>query len=826
MSAQPNAGTAPDLVEFEIDGKAVTAPKGSMIIQAADAAGIPIPRFCYHKKLAIAANCRQCLVDVEKMGKPAPACATPIAPGMKVFTRSDKAVKAQRNVMEFLLINHPLDCPICDQGGECELQDVSLGYGRSVSRFTERKRTIADENLGPLVATEMTRCIQCTRCVRFTAEIAGTYELGGMGRGELLEIGTYVGKALETELSGNVIDVCPVGALTNKPFMFRARAWELIARPSIGYHDALGSNLWLHTRVGKVLRTVPRDNETINECWLSDRDRYSCEGLYAGDRALKPAIRREGEWFDVEWSDALEFAAAKLKACKGDEIGALVHPATSCEEGALLKRIVQALGSGNIDHRLRALDLSDRAVAVPFEMPLAQLENAKTVLLVGCDPRHEAPLMNHRLRTATKRGARIFAINPAHFDFNYPLAGEKIFAPQYLVEALLCTAKGAGVGSGNHASSDAIAASADHADAQAWSAALREGDAVVVFGHAAAQHPQAATLRALARGIASATGAAYDELPEGANAIGLAQMGVLPEGNGLDARAMLQPPRRAYILYGAEPPHDFADGALAMHALREAECVIAFAAFASEALREVADVILPIGLLPEIDGTLVNVDGTMQACSAGATMPGDTRAGWRVLRALGGMLEVPGFDFTEIAQVRSAMLPEAARVQPSLRGAPGDWEPFTAKLPRHVEAPSTPQQAQTRPDYGRHPLGIDEGSTENRTLTSTPFPGGEGPKLVRLATVPIYRVDAVVRRAAPLQEHPLNRAPALRLNPEDAQALQLVDGMHADVDGVELPVVVDSAVARGCAWIESAHESTAMLPPYGSALNIAKVTAA
>ncbi|MGH8042722.1 MAG: NADH-quinone oxidoreductase subunit NuoG [Rudaea sp.] len=803
MSAQPKENTAPDLVEIEIDGKSLKAPKGSMIIQAADAAGIPIPRFCYHKKLAIAANCRQCLVEVEKMGKPAPACATPIAPGMKVFTRSQKAIKAQRNVMEFLLINHPLDCPICDQGGECELQDVSLGYGRSVSRFSERKRTIADENLGPLVATDMTRCIQCTRCVRFTAEIAGTYELGGMGRGEMLEIGTYIGKAIESELSGNVIDVCPVGALTNKPFMFRARAWELIARPSIGCHDALGSNLWLHTRVGKVLRAVPRDNESINECWLSDRDRYSCEGLHADDRALKPAIKRDGEWVDVEWNDALAFVVGKLKALKGEDVGALVHPATSCEEGALLNRIVQALGGANIDHRLRALDLSDRTAAAPFEMPLAQLEHAGTVLLIGCDPRHEAPLLNHRLRTATMRGARIFAVNPVHFDFNYPLAGETVVAPQHLAAA--------------------ITAPAEDADA---SRALREGNAVVIFGHAAAQHPQAATLRALARGIAGATDAAFNELPDGANAIGLAQMGVLPGDNGLDAHAMLQQPRKAYILYGAEPPHDFAHGAQAMRALREAECVIAFSAFASEALREVADVILPIGLLPEIDATLVNVDGTVQACSAAATLPGDARAGWRVLRALGGMFDVPGFDFTEIAQVRAAMLPEAAQVAPSLRGAPGDWEPFTAKLPRDVEAPSSPEQAQTRPVYGRNPIGTPDMAPfrENAEYASTAEKGGQ--RLVRLATVPIYRVDAIVRRAAPLQEHPLNRAPVLRLNAEDAQALRLGAGAQANVDGVELPVTIDPAVPRGCAWIESAHELTAMLPPYGSALNIARAAAA
>ncbi|HJU08559.1 MAG TPA: molybdopterin-dependent oxidoreductase, partial [Rhodanobacteraceae bacterium] len=695
----------------------------------------------------------------------------------------------------------------------------------SVSRYTERKRTIADENLGPLVATDMTRCIQCTRCVRLTAEIAGTYELGGMGRGEMLEIGTYIGKALETELSGNVIDVCPVGALTNKPFMFRARAWELIARPSIAYHDALGSNLWLHTRVGKVLRTVPRDDELINECWLADRDRYSCEGLYASDRALKPAIKRDGEWVDVEWSDALDLIASKLKALDGNDIGALVHPATSCEEGALLKRIVQSLGSGNIDHRLRALDLSDRAVATPFEMPLAQLENAKTVLLIGCNPRSEVPLLNHRLRNATKRGARIFALNPVHFDLNYPLAGEKVFAPQDLVDALSCTAKGADVRSDNRALAERIAAEKDHDDARAWAAALREGNAVVIFGHAAAQHPQGATLRALAREIAKATGAAFNELPDGANVIGLVQMGVLPDDGALDARAMLQQPRKAYILYGTEPPHDFADGAQAMRALKGADCVIAFTAFASEAMREVADVILPIGLLPEIDGTLVNMDGKVQACSAGATMPGDTRAGWRVLRALGGMLDVPGFDFTEITQVR-ATISGAQHAQPSPRGGRYDWEPFTAKLPRDVERPALSHDAQTEPWYERNPLGTPDvqpfiGNTDRKSVSPR-----DAQKLMRFASVPIYRVDAVVRRSQPLQEHPLNRAPGLRINADDASMLQLDAGAHANVDGVELPVAIDNAVPSGCAWIEAAHELTAMLPPYGSALNITKAAAA
>src|SRR5690606_12171812 len=375
MSAQPSNNTAPDMVNIEINGVPMQAPKGSMIIQAADKAGIPIPRFCYHEKLPIAANCRMCLVDVEKMPKPAPACATPVMEGMKVYTQSRRALDSQRNVMEFLLINHPLDCPICDQGGECELQDLSMGYGRSVSRYVDRKRVVPDEDLGPLVATEMTRCIQCTRCIRVTAEIAGTYELGGMYRGEFLQIGTYDGKPLMTELSGNVIDVCPVGALTNKVFRFRARAWEMLAHESIGYHDALGSNLFLHSRRGEVLRTVPRDNEAVNECWLSDRDRYSHQGLYASDRATRPLVREGDGWREASWEEALA-VAGKLLSEAGADLGMLVHPSTSNEEGALLARLAAGLGTGNIDHRLRTLDFADGAFAEPFGMPAAELENA------------------------------------------------------------------------------------------------------------------------------------------------------------------------------------------------------------------------------------------------------------------------------------------------------------------------------------------------------------------------------------------------------------------------------------------------------------------
>lgn len=738
MSAQPmNPSEAPVVPEghvtIEIDGQTMFAPKGSMIIQAADKAGIPIPRFCYHEKLPIAANCRMCLVDVEKSPKPSPACATPVMDGMKIQTRNEKALKYQRSVMEFLLINHPLDCPICDQGGECELQDVSLGYGRSVSRFNERKRVVADEDMGPLVATEMTRCIQCTRCVRFTAEIAGTYELGGMYRGENLQIGTYDGKPLTTELSGNVIDVCPVGALTNKVFQFRARPWELTARESLGYHDAMGSNLFLHVRRGEVLRVVPRDNELVNECWLSDRDRYSHQGLYAADRAVKPLQKVNGEWKEVSWAEDLAAAREILDGNRGDDLGVLVHPSTSNEEGALLARLAAGLGSNNLDHRIDNRDFSDAATAEVFGASLADIENADRIVLLGSNIRHELPLLHARLRKAqTQKGAQIFAVNPVDFDFAFALAGKQIVAPSTFVQAL--------------------------GDAGLREAVKAGGNAVVIVGAIAENHPQAAAIRAAARDFAASTGAKLCRIPQGANAIGLSRAGVLPAGK--DVAAMLAQPRKAYVLYGIEPGLDFADGAAARKALAGAK-VVAFSQFACASTRDVADVILPIGALPEIDATLTNLDGRDQQARAGGKLPGEAREGWRVLRALGGDLQLAGFGFTDLAGLRAGLQPVqvsvAASTQPQLAG-------------------------------------------EGLEVASTPA---------------IYRTDAVVRRAEALQAHPLNNAPRIVLNVDDAARLQLVEGQMAkvgtDAGKATLPVVVDARVAAGTVWIESGHGATAPL---------------
>jgi NADH-quinone oxidoreductase subunit G len=731
MSAPPspvNPNLPPDHVTVFIDGVELAAPKGSMIIQAADKAGIPIPRFCYHDKLAIAANCRMCLVEVEKMPKPAPACATPVMDGMKVATRSDKALKSQRNVMEFLLVNHPLDCPICDQGGECELQDLSMGYGRSVSRFSERKRTVADEDFGPLVASDMTRCIQCTRCVRFTGEIAGTYELGGMQRGENLQIGTYDGKPLTTELSGNVIDVCPVGALTNKVFRFKARPWELTAKDSLGYHDAMGSNLFHHVRRGEILRSVPRDNEAVNECWLSDRDRYSHQGLYAEDRAKVPLIRDGDDFREASWDEALAKAAQILRDNPADDLGMLVHPATSNEEGALLARLAEALGTGNLDHRIAQADLSDGATTEAFGMPLADIDQAEAIVIVGSQLRYELPLLHQRVRQAFRRGAKVHVVNPVDFDFAFDPASKQIVAPSALADALGKVELG---GAGN---------------------------AVVIVGAIAENGPHASAIRTAARAFANSTGAALCRIPQGANALGLSRHGVLPTSR--DAQAMLRDPRSAYVIYGIEPGLDFADQALALQALKGAQ-VVAFSHFACQSTRAVADVILPIGALPEIDATLTNLDGRDQRGVAGGKLPGDARAGWRVLRALGAQLQVPGFEFTDLIELRASVQPRAVQA--------------------------------ARTDAERA--------------------AGQGVELV--VSQAIYGTDGVVRRAAALQAHPLTVGPRVVMHPEQAAGLGLADGAMAKVGNAAgtatLQVKLDDRAATGCVWVESGYGATAPL---------------
>src|SRR6056297_922585 len=431
-----------ELVTIEVDGREIEARKGEMVIQATDRADIEIPRFCYHHKLSIAANCRMCLVDVEKAPKPLPACATPVAEGMKVFTRSRRAVDAQRGVMEFLLINHPLDCPICDQGGECELQDLAMGYGRSISRFTERKRVVKDKNLGPLVATDMTRCIHCTRCVRFLEEIAGTAELGGIGRGEKTEISTLVERNINSELSGNIIDLCPVGALTNKPFRFSARPWEMRARPAVAGHDCVGSNLFYHVRGKQIMRSVPRDNEAINECWLSDRDRYSHFGLQSDERLAEPRIKVNGSWQEASWDDAFKAAGRALKGTVethgAAELAALISPRATTEEQYLVQAMIRGLGSEHVDHRTRLNDFRHpQAGRARMDIPGRDLATRDAIFLIGSNIRHDQPILGHRVRTAWRlQGAKVMDLNPVAYDFHFDLTERLIVPPQAMVDTL------------------------------------------------------------------------------------------------------------------------------------------------------------------------------------------------------------------------------------------------------------------------------------------------------------------------------------------------------------------------------------------------------
>lgn len=749
--------TAPvDTVTIEIDGVEMEAPKGSMIIEAADKVGIEIPRFCYHKKLSIAANCRMCLVDVEKAPKPLPACATPVMDGMKVYTQSKRAQDAQHGIMEFLLINHPLDCPICDQGGECELQDQAMGYGRSVSRFTERKRVVADEDLGSLIATEMTRCIHCTRCVRFLDEIAGTNELGGMGRGESTKIATFIGRSIDSELSGNIIDLCPVGALTNKPFRFRARAWELKSNKTIATHDPLHSNLHTHTRRGEVLRTVPRDNEAINEAWLSDRDRYSLEGLAAEDRAGTPMIKQDGVWKFVEWPVAIQAAAKELGAQSGGDIGWLLSGRASNEELYLAQKLARAMGSVSIDHRLRQLDLSAQP-APRWGAPVESLGQADAIMLVGTHIRHEVPLLGHKVRQAWRQGAKIVGLNAQTYKNHFDMAEDVVAPPSAwlnLLEAM------------------------PEQDASPVSVLKGAERPVILVGSLVMRHPQAGALREVCARIAEQTGAALCEIPDQPNGVGAIKVGATPgrgpgghkRDDGLDAMAMLEQPQRAYVIYDLEPSLDCAFGSTAAQALSQAEAVVYLGGFASEEIRDVADVILPLAIHPEIDGTFVNLEGLEQTTSPAARAPGQASAGWKVLRVLANELGLGGFDYTNIGQVRK-------------------------ELQAEIEVADSQALSAEHPD-----------------TRSVSF-AGEG--LERISEVPIYSCDAVVRRAQALQDTKHGAAAAVTLNPEDAAPLEVAGGDEVRVTGQQGSLVlacnVSEDVPAGCVLMPSGVAGTSDL---------------
>ncbi|WP_376695081.1 NADH-quinone oxidoreductase subunit NuoG [Wenzhouxiangella sp. EGI_FJ10305] len=751
-----------DIVTIEVDGRALEAKKGEMIIQVTDRAGIDIPRFCYHHKLSIAANCRMCLVDVEKAPKPLPACATPVADGMKVFTESRRTVDAQRGVMEFLLINHPLDCPICDQGGECELQDLAMGYGRSVSRFTERKRVVRDKNVGPLIETDMTRCIHCTRCVRFLEEIAGTAELGGMNRGEHLEIGTFVERNINSELSGNVIDLCPVGALTNKPFRHTARPWEMRARKYIGTHDCLGSHLFYHTRGAKIMRAVPRDNEAVNECWLADRDRYSHFGLYADDRLTTPQIKVDGQWREVSWQDALSAAARAIKGAVethgGKELGVLVSPRATTEEHYLAASMARALGSENVDHRLRLLDFSHpQAGRGHLDVPTAKIAESDAILLVGSNIRHEQPILGHRMRTAWRlNGAKIADLNSVAWDFHFDLAERLIVPPQAMVDTFARLAKVAADLTGTSLPEgklgEYIAERQPEQEVQQLAGMLKDADSgVLILGDQALNHPEAGWLRRLAEWLAKALEVALVVLPGPANSMGGWQAGSVPGAGGLSARAMIEKGRQAYLLWDVEPDFDLADPAAARRALDGAASVVAATTYDNPVLRETADVLLPLSPAPEVDGTWINADGHRDTLEAVGRAPGQAHAGWKILRMLGEMVGSEGFDFATLEAVT-----ERALAADAVEAACDD--------------PADPSLA-------------------------------ESDTLWRTGEVPIHSGDNLLRRAPALQATTHAAPTVCAVHPATARRHELENAERVRVSqgeaSVEMDLVIDARVAPG-----------------------------
>ena len=670
---------ADDTVNIVVNGVPLKARKGQMIMQVTDPADIYIPRFCYHDKLTVAANCRMCLVEVEKAPKPLPACATPVTEGMKVFTKSPKAVAAQRATMEFLLINHPLDCPICDQGGECELQDLALGYGRDISRFSERKRVVKDKNIGPLVSTDMTRCIHCTRCVRFGAEIQGYPQMGATGRGEHMEIGTYIEHSVDHELSANIIDLCPVGALNNKPFRYHARAWEMTQAALVSPHDAFGTNVYAHVLRGRLMRMVPRENEEINETWIADRDRFGFEGMYSGDRVSQPMLRIDGALQAVDWEVALAAAAQGLQrsaAMAKAATGFLASPLATVEELYLLAQIARGLGSANIDHRLRQLDFRAQENEAPYPhlgLKIADVEHLEGVLIVGSDLRREMPMLAHRIRkAAVKGGARIAFLNPRRFELMFPVAGYSTSETDMVGEltALVHAAAGA-AGRPVPAGVDSATVTDAH---RSLIAALSHGARrAVILGTLAQRHPAYSQLKALSAVLADLCAASVGCITEGANAAGAYLAGAVPHREpggapvanaGLSARQMLDAPLKAYVLFGGIDPAQ--DLAVDPGALASADLVVAVTTHLPESLRGVVHVVLPIGSFAETSGTYVNAEGRWQSWAGAAKLPGESRPGWKVLRVLANLLRLHGVDYDSSNEIRDALkLLCGARIEPS-----------------------------------------------------------------------------------------------------------------------------------------------------------------
>jgi len=658
------------MVEIELDGKKVHVPEGSMVMHAAEKAGNYIPHFCYHKKLSIAANCRMCLVDVEKAPKPMPACATPVTQGMIVRTRSDKAVSAHKSVMEFLLINHPLDCPICDQGGECQLQDLAVGYGGTQSRYEEEKRVVFHKEVGPLISMEeMSRCIQCTRCVRFGQEIAGQMELGMSNRGEHSEIETFLGSTVDSELSGNMIDICPVGALTSKPFRYTARTWELSRRKSVAAHDSSGANLIVQVKNNQVMRVVPLENEEVNECWIADRERFSYEALNSDERLTQPMLKQGGQWKEVDWQTALEYVANGLKNIQRDHgaasIGALVSPHSTVEEAYLAGALLRGLGSDNVDARLRRAEFAAGEGVQWLGTSIASLSTLQRVLVVGSNLRKDHPLFAQRIRQAARHGAQVNAIaSAAHkaSDWALPVANNLVTGASGWAQALADVAAAIAAEKGLAAP----AAGTVSAQTQAIAKSLLGGERkAVLLGNGAAHHANASSLLVLANWIGEQTGASVGYLTEAANTVGAQWAKAQPQSGGKNAAQMLDGSLKAAILLNTEPEFDTAAGAAAVAALDKAEMVVTLSPF--KANMAFSDVLLPIAPFTETSGSFVNAEGRLQSFHAVVKPRGETRPAWKVLRVLGNLLDVPGFNFETSQDVLAKVTAQPLQLSNAIR---------------------------------------------------------------------------------------------------------------------------------------------------------------
>lgn len=769
------------MATIEIDGKTIEVENGKMIIEVADEQGIHIPRFCYHKKLSVAANCRMCLVSVENNRKTVPACATPITDGMKVFTKSKEAIQSQAAVMEFLLINHPLDCPICDQGGECELQDVSMGYGTDRAHYEETKRAVDSDDIGPLVAMEMTRCIHCTRCVRFGTEIAGIAELGGLGRGESMQIGTYVKHSMTSEVSGNVIDLCPVGALTSKPYRYTARAWEMTQHDSIAPHDCLGSNVYLHVRRNQLMRVVPKEHESINETWLSDRDRFSYLGLNSKLRATQPKIKRDGQWETVDWQTALTFVAngmsRVIKQHGPEQFAAFASASSTLEELYLLQKLMRGLGVNNLDHRLQQTDFRDQdnqSVMPSGSLTYAELESRSAIVLLGCNIQREVPLAGVRLRKAFNNGAEIYAINPVAYDYHVDVSAQTIVSPQemplQLANVILALV-------GNPAKMPEelqkllLGLKPDQSN-QIMAEALKKPNAAIITGAIFENHPQAALLRTLLDWVQKLSGAKVLSLTTGANAAGAHLAGMLPhrgaagkivEPAGLNVHEALSAKLKGYFLMNAEPGFDFANPHCARQSMLAAEFVVVLSAWQDDSIQDYANVILPMGLFAETSGTYINVDHCWQTVKGAVTPPEEARPAWKILRVLGNLLHIDEFNYDSTEEVLNEI-----KLLADMMHEPSRVPFYPESLPAARE------------------------------------------ELVRVGEWPLYRIDGIVRHATELQACGSADEACIKMHPDTIKRLQL--GEYATVSQgdieITLPLKYDEQVARDVVWLANAMPET------------------